>query len=253
MIYPRLIPVLLIDNKKLVKGVKYKSHKYVGDPINAIKIFNEKQVDEITIFDISIKNGESINFDFISEIASEAFIPFGYGGGIRTLNDVNKLINIGVEKIILNTSAIEKPDFINECVQNIGSSCVVIKIDYQKNIFGKEEIYSKNGSTKSKCNIIDFCEDIVSRGAGEIILSDISRDGTGKGFDTDFIKKISDLVNIPVVASSGSKGMASVKELINKTNCSAAAAGDMFIYYGRFKSVLITYPDYSELKEAWDV
>ena len=251
MIYPRLIPVLLIDNRKLVKGVQYKSHKYVGDPINAIKIFNEKQVDEITFFDISINNGKQIDFDFISEIASEAFIPFGYGGGIRTLNDVKKLINSGVEKIILNTSAIENPGFINECVQLIGSSSVVIKIDYKKNIFGKEEMYYKNGTTKFKSDIYNFCEDIVTRGAGEIILSDISRDGTGKGFDIDFIKKISNLVNIPIVASSGSKDMESVSELIKNTSCSAAAAGDMFVYYGRFKSVLISYPDYSELKEAW--
>tara|TARA_B100002019_G_scaffold71132_1_gene61301 strand:- start:2620 stop:3381 length:762 start_codon:yes stop_codon:yes gene_type:complete len=251
MIYPRLIPVLLIDNRKLVKGVQYKSHKYVGDPVNAIKVFNEKQVDEITFFDVSISSGKQIDFEFISEIASEAFIPFGYGGGIRTLDDVKKLINIGVEKIILNTSAIENPDFIDECVQQIGSSSVVIKIDYKRSFFGKEEVYSKNGSTKSKINILDFCEDVVERGAGEIILSDISRDGTGKGFDIDFVKKISNLVNIPIVASSGSKGMESVRELIKKTNCSAAAAGDMFIYYGRFKSVLITYPDYSELKEAW--
>ncbi len=252
MIYPRLIPALLIDSRKLVKGVQYKSHKYVGDPINAIKIFNEKQVDEITFFDISIKNGKQIDFDFISEIASEAFIPFGYGGGIRTSKDVKKLINSGVEKIILNTSAIENPDFINECAQLIGSSSVVIKIDYKRNIFGREEIYSQNGTKKIKYNISDFCKDIISRGAGEIILSDISRDGTGKGFDIDFIKKISDLVNIPVVASSGSKDMESVSELIRNTNCSAASAGDMFVYYGRFKSVLISYPEYSELKEAWN-
>lgn len=251
MIYPRLIPVLLIDNRKLVKGVKYRSHKYVGDPINAIKIFNEKQVDEITIFDISINNGKSIDFDFISEIASEAFIPFGYGGGIRTLNDVKKLINLGVEKIILNTAAIENPNFINECVQLVGSSSVLVKIDYKKNILGKEEIYYINGTKKFKSNIYNFCEDIVARGAGEIILSDISRDGTGEGFDIDFIKKISNLVDIPVVASSGSKDLKSVIELIKNTNCSAAAAGDMFVYYGRFKSVLISYPDYGELKEAW--
>lgn len=252
MILPRFIPTLLIKNDQLYKGEQYKDFKYVGDPVNAIRIFNDKQVDEICFLDISATQRGRINFELINDIASEAFIPFSYGGGISSEQDIKTLVDLGVEKVVLNSFVAQNINFVSKAARLIGSSSVVVKVDYKKNLFGREIVYTNNGNKKMALELYEYCNNLVKEGAGEIILSDISRDGMASGYDIKTLKKISDRLPIPIVASCGAKNLDSIQHLRKETECSAACAGDMFIYYGRFKSVLISYPNYKDLKKSWN-
>lgn len=245
----RVIPVLLIESDGLVKSVKFKNKKYVGDYINAVKIFNEKEVDEIVILDIEAsKKGGIPDINMIKSIAGEAFMPLAYGGGIKTIEQVKEILFQGVEKVIFNTSLYEDPLLIKNVVERFGASTVVASIDVKKNLLGKYQVYSKGGSKKIKGNLTDIVRGITELGVGEIIINSIDLDGTYKGYDIELIKKIVDAVEVPVIACGGAKDEDDLVKVIKEGNAAAAAAGSIFVFKGVHKAVLINYPNWNEIQ-----
>lgn len=252
MLRVRVIPTLLLRNDGLVKGSQFKNHKYVGDPINAVKIFNEKEVDELVFLDITAtKDRREPNYELLKDIASEAFMPFGYGGGITTLEQIQKLFSLGVEKVIINSAAIGNPELISNASKIAGSQSIVVSIDVKKSLFGKYEVYSNNGTVNTKLDPVEYAKKVASLGAGELIVCNINNEGVGKGYDTKILHMISSVVDIPVVASGGAGKLDDFSQAYHDGHASAVAAGDMFTFYGRHKAVLITYPKYDELENCF--
>lgn len=245
---PRIIPVLLLQDGGLVKTVKFKSPKYVGDPINAVRIFNEKEVDELIILDINAsKEGNEPNYEHIQEIVSEAFMPVGYGGGISSLKQIDKLFKIGVEKIILNTTAFTNPSLITEASSIYGSQSIVVSIDVKKNIWGEYNIYSHSGLKKQKTELLKSLKDFQEKGAGEIFLNSIDMDGTMCGYDILLIEKAVKALNIPLVAIGGAGNIKHLTEAI-QAGASAVGAGSIFVFQGVHRAVLISYITSEDIK-----
>ncbi len=245
----RVIPALLIQKGGLVKSVRFKDHKYVGDPINAVKIFNEKEVDEIVILDISATaEKRPPNMQQIREIASEAFIPLAYGGGVTSLEEIRELISSGVEKVILNTSAFKNPGLVTEGARYVGSQSIVVSIDVKKNLWGKYKVFVQNGSLSTGTDPITFARQMEEAGAGELVLNSIERDGTFDGYDTELIRTVSEAVNIPVVALGGASTVSDFAQAV-QNGASAVAAGSMFVFQRPHRAVLISYPSQAELRE----
>lgn len=237
----RIIPVLLLKNKGLVKTTNFKNPIYIGDPINALKIFNDKEADELVILDIEAsKSDNKINFDFIKDIASEAFMPIGYGGGIKSLNDVQRLFSLGVEKVILNTLLYTNPELIKELINNYGSQSIVASVDYKSSLFYKNRPCFKSGTINLKTDLFEYLKNVEEMGVGEIILQNINKEGTMSGYDLEIIQKASSLISVPIVALGGAGSLLDVKNVIN-TGVSAAAAGSIFVYNGPHRAVLISY------------
>jgi cyclase len=250
MIRPRVIPCLLLKHEGLVKTVKFKDPKYLGDPINIVRIFNDKEVDELIFLDIlaTVENRPP-NFDLLGKITSECFMPLGYGGGIRTLEDVKKLLAIGVEKIVLNTSAVENPSLIRAAAEYAGSQAVVISMDVKKTMFGKHETYTRGGKKGTGLDPVKFAVEMEKQGAGELFLNSMDRDGMMQGYDLELIRRVAESVTIPVVACGGAGNIQHLAEAI-QAGASAAAAGSMFVFQGPLRGVLISYPAQAELKRA---
>lgn len=245
----RVIPVLLIDKRRLVKTVRFTDPVYIGDPINAVKIFNEKEVDEIIILDISAtRNSTEPDFELLSDLANEAFMPFAYGGGIKTIEHVRRLISMGIEKVILNSSVYENKSLISSIASEFGSQSVVVSIDVKKNWLGKLRAYSHNGRKEIKSEISELLSSVQQNGCGEIMLQNIDRDGTYKGYSLDVIKQLSPLINVPWISCSGASSVNDFEKAIS-AGASAVAAGSLFVYYGPQKGVLINYPDQASLKK----
>ena len=250
MIRPRVIPCLLLKNEGLVKTVKFKDPRYLGDPINIVRIFNDKEVDELIFLDITATvENRPPNFEILGKITSECFMPLGYGGGIRTLEDVRKLLAIGVEKIVLNTSAVENPSLIRAAADYAGSQAVVISIDVKKTMFGKYEVYTRGGRKATGLDPVKFAVEMEKQGAGELFLNSIDRDGTMQGYDLELVRRVADSVTVPVVACGGAGNIQHLAEAI-QAGASAAAAGSMFVFQGPLRGVLISYPAQQELKRA---
>ena len=246
----RVIPVLLLKNNGLYKTVKFKDPKYIGDPINAIKIFNDKEVDELCVLDITAgPEKKRPNFKLIQEFASECFMPVCYGGGIRTLDDAKQIFSLGIEKISLNHAAVNNPALISEIAGIYGSQSVVVSIDYKKTFWGKNLVYTMNGTNKSNYEVTDFAKLAESNGAGEILLNSIERDGMMQGYDLEMIKKVSESVKIPVIASGGAGTVNDLGLAVKDGGASAVAAGSMFVFQGKLRGVLINFPTQKELKE----
>jgi cyclase len=246
MLRPRVIPVLLFKNDGLVKSIKFKNHKYIGDPINAIKIFNDKEVDELIFLDIDAsKNNTPPNFKLISQIASECFMPVCYGGGINSLKQIEKILKLGIEKIAINTQNLKDSNFIKKASNLFGSSTIVVSIDIKKNLFGNYSIYS-HSLNKNYKNIFDFIKKTEDDGAGEILINSIYNDGIMKGYDLSLIKKISMNAKIPVIACGGASSIKDFRDVI-QSDASAAAAGSFFVFHGPHKAVLMSYPSEEEL------
>lgn len=240
---------MLINNGGLVKSIKFKNYTYVGDPINAVKIFNEKEVDEIVILDISAaRENRPPNINQVKEIASEAFMPLGYGGGITKLQEIKELINAGVEKVILNISAFNNPGLISEAAKFIGSQSIVVSIDVKKNIWGKYKVYINNGSKSTNIDPVAFAKQMEQAGAGELLLNAIDRDGTFGGYDIELISLICSNVSIPVVAIGGASTVNDFAQAV-QAGASAVAAGSMFVFQRPHRAVLISYPSQKELTE----
>lgn len=238
----RVIPTLLLDGRKLVKTTQFKSATYVGDPINVLRIFNEKEVDEICVVDISVtKRKKPPDIDYIRLLASECFMPLSYGGGITKVEQAKEIFQAGVEKIILGTSAFYNPTLVNEISAMAGSQSVVVSIDYKKNWFGQSRAYIRGGEKSAMVTPLVYAKQMEALGAGEILLQNIEREGTLKGYDLEVIREVSGAVNIPVVASGGASSINDFVKAI-QVGASAVAAGYMFIYKGPNRAVLINYP-----------
>jgi imidazole glycerol-phosphate synthase subunit HisF len=244
----RVIPILLIKDGGLYKSVQFKKFTYIGDPINAVKIFNDKEVDEICILDISAtKEQRGPNIDFITEIISEAFMPLSYGGGVSHIDQVKKLMYNGVEKIVLNNALHTQPNLASQIANIYGVQSVVASIDVKKNIWGKYKIVTQNATKEINADLISFAKNCEQNGVGEIIINSIDKDGMCTGYDTELISKVAHAVNIPVIAAGGAWEINHFIEA-KKAGASAVAAGSMFVFHGKHKAVLITYPERNLLK-----
>ena len=253
MLRTRVIPCLLLRNGGLVKTVKFADPKYVGDPINAVRIFNEKEVDELVFLDISATAaGRGPNLELIRDIATEAFMPFGYGGGVRTIEQVASLVAAGVEKVVLNTVASERPDFVREAARLVGSSSVVVSVDVKRSLLGKYEVVTCNGTRRTGLEPAEWSRRVEDLGAGEIFLTAVDRDGTQKGYDLSLLRQVTEAVTIPVIASGGAGRLADFRAAVSEAGASAVAAGSLFVFHGKHRAVLITYPDYRELEQVFE-
>lgn len=244
MLKSRVIPCLLVHNNGLVKTVKFKDPKYVGDPLNAVKIFNEKETDELIVLDIdaTVKNYEP-NYKMIENLAVECRMPLCYGGGIKSVEQAKKIFNLGVEKIALSSSAIENPQLIQLIASEVGSQSVVVIIDVKKRLLGGYDIYTHNGTKKAKVNFEDFIKLIQDYGVGEIVLNSIDHDGKMEGYDIQLISKIKPLIKTPFTVLGGAGSLEDIKKLIEQFGLIGCSAGSIFVFKGKYKAVLISYPN----------
>ncbi len=240
---------MLLRDEGLVKTVKFKKSTYIGDPINAVKIFNEKEVDELVFLDIdaTIKRKEP-PYQVIQDIATECFMPFCYGGGITTIDQIRKIIASGAEKVAINSAAFLNPDLIRQAAGVFGSSTVVVSIDYKKNLFGNPLVYINGGTKSTKTDPVSYAMEMERLGAGELFLNSIDRDGEMGGYDLEMLQKVAAAVSIPVIVCGGAAQLADFSKAF-ESGASAAAAGSMFVFQSKKKGVLISYPSPEELKE----
>lgn len=245
----RVIPGLLLHKMGLVKSVRFKDYKYVGDPINAVRIFNDKEVDELAIIDIdATRENRSPDINRITAIVSEAFMPVAYGGGISQVGEAEKILLGGAEKVIINKTAIGNAALITEIARRFGSQSVVVSIDYKKTFLGPVHVYTDNGQTNTRLNPVAFAKQMEDAGAGEILLNSIDRDGTFEGYDLPMIRKITGAVNIPVIAMGGAASLSDFRQAVEH-GASAVCAGSMFVFQRPHRAVLISYPAQKELEE----
>ncbi|MGY0219464.1 AglZ/HisF2 family acetamidino modification protein [Endozoicomonadaceae bacterium StTr2] len=242
MLRSRVIPVLLIKNKGLVKTVKFKDPKYVGDPINAVKIFNEKEVDELTVLDIdATAQGNDPDYKLIEKLAAESRMPLCYGGGIKSVEQAKRIISLGVEKVSISSAAIENPQIIKDIANEIGTQSVVVTLDIKKNMWGSYELFTHNGSKKTKHKIDDFVSAIESIGIGELVINSIDQDGKMKGYDIKLSDRIREHTNCPLTILGGAGNERDIIELIKRYGIIGCAAGSLFVFKGVYKAVLINY------------
>jgi imidazole glycerol-phosphate synthase subunit HisF len=251
MLKTRVMPCLLSRNGRLVKTVKFKNPAYVGDPVNAIKIYNEKEVDELILVDITatIEQKEP-PFELLAEVTSECFMPFTYGGGIRDIEIIRRLFSLGIEKIVVNSFAVENPPFIKQAAALFGSQSIVVSIDAKKNWLGRYSVFSHGGRKDTKLDPVEYAKLMENMGAGEILLNSIDRDGTMEGYDTDLIKSVTDVVGIPVIACGGAGSVDDFGKAVRIGGASAVAAGSMVVYQGKNRGVLINFPSREELERV---
>jgi len=251
MLKTRVFPCLLLRGAGLVKTVHFKNPTYVGDPINAVRIFNTKEVDELVLLDITAtEEKRRPNFSLIAKIANECMMPMTVGGGIKTLEDVKELLAIGVEKVVINTMAMKNPDFIEELANTIGSQAVVVSIDAKKKIIQGYEVMVRGGKKSTGINPVDFARQMEERGAGEIFLNSIDQDGTMFGYDIPLVKKVSEAIRIPLIACGGCGKVEDFNRAVCEGGASAVAAGSFFVFHGPRRAVLINFPTRSELEFA---
>jgi imidazole glycerol-phosphate synthase subunit HisF len=248
MLLPRIIPCLLIKDRGLVKTVKFSKPKYVGDPLNTVKIFNEKSVDEIIILDISatIENKDP-NYKLIGQIAAECCMPFTYGGGIKSVDDALKIFELGVEKIALSSVVFDNPRIISDISKIVGAQSVIIVFDLKKNFFNKNyNFFTHNGTMKRKLDVTKFAKKVEELGAGEIVLNSIDKDGLMNGYNLDLINHFRNELSIPLTVLGGAGSLNHIGEIFSKFGIIGAAAGSLFVFKGKYKAVLVNYPDLDE-------
>jgi cyclase len=251
MLYPRIIPCLLVHNKGLVKTVKFKEPKYVGDPINAVKIFNEKEVDELIVLDIdATRGGLEPDYKMIENLAVECRMPLCYGGGIKNVDQAAKIFSLGVEKIAISSLAIYDMNEVDKIVKRVGNQSVVAVLDIKKKTLGnKYEIFTHNGTKATSLDPVTFSEKLQDRGVGEIVINSIDQDGMMKGYDMKLIENIREAITVPLTVLGGAGSLDDMGEVIKEHGIIGVAAGSLFVFKGKFKAVLINYPTPSE-KEA---
>ncbi len=243
MFSPRVIPVLLFKGGGLVKSVRFKDPKYIGDPINAVRIFNECFADEIIILDIDAsKKGSTIDLQLVKEVGEEANMPFAVGGGIDSIQKIYERLKGGAEKVVLNSSALQNPAFVKEAADEFGSSTITVCVDIKKSLLGKYGVYNHKLQKAASVPYLDYIRQIEDCGAGEIIIQSVDEDGLMKGYDAKLYSALSKEVRIPIVALGGAGSTADILHLWNTTSVNSFAAGSLFVYYGKMKGVLINYP-----------
>jgi cyclase len=251
MLKTRVIPCLLLQDQGLVKTVRFKKPVYVGDPINAIRIFNEKEVDELIFLDVQAsKKKNEPNYAMIKDLATECFMPFSYGGGITSLDQIRRILKMGVEKVIINKSAIDSLQFIKDAAREFGSSTIIVAIDVKRNFFGKQQVYDHTRGT-IPVDPLNYVKKTEEAGAGELFINSVDRDGTYSGYDLPLIRKITDSVSIPVIVCGGASSLTDFKSAVKEAGASAVSAGSLFVFQGVHKAVLISYPNYNTLTELF--
>jgi cyclase len=249
MLRPRIIPCLLVHKKGLVKTVKFNHSKYVGDPINAVKIFNEKEVDELIVLDIdaSVEN-RSPDFNMIKNLAIECRMPFCYGGGVKTVDQAKKIVQLGAEKVAFSSAVIQNVQLIKDVGDAIGNQSVVVVLDYKKTgIFGRLEIFTHNGKKSTGINLYDFVKTLNDLNVGEIVLNSIDRDGTMEGYDIEVSKKVRKIFDGPLTILGGAGKLEDIREVVKEFKIIGAAAGSLFVFKGKYNAVLINYPALEDL------
>tara|TARA_X000000950_G_scaffold289468_1_gene413826 strand:- start:985 stop:1755 length:771 start_codon:yes stop_codon:yes gene_type:complete len=254
MIKKRIIPTLLLQNDELVKTKNFKIPQYIGDPINTVGIFNDLAVDELIIQDISIDNlkNENINFKTLKSLASECFMPLSYGGGIKSLRDAEKIFKVGFEKIIINTASFLDISFLSRLIKNFGSQSIIHSIDVKKNLFHKYIIYTNSGKKKINVPLDQWLQKINEIEVGEVIITNIDKEGTWSGFDFNLVRYVSEMMTMPVIANGGCGSKEHLKKIFKLTTVSAAAVGSMFLYQKQNMGVLVNYLDENEITEIFN-
>ena len=250
MLRPRIIPCLLVRNKGLVKTAKFSPFKYVGDPINAVKIFNEKEADELIVLDIdATSTGASPDFSMIQKLAAECRMPLCYGGGVKTVSDAVKIIGLGVEKVAISSAALADSELITKIAAEIGSQSVVVVLDVKKSMLGKYAVYTHNGQHKTHYSPFDAAKQAEAAGAGEIVLNSIDLDGQMKGYDLELASKVRAVVRLPMTVIGGAGSLTDIGCLIKTCGTIGAGAGSLFVFKGPYRAVLINYPDQAQKDE----
>lgn len=248
MLRPRIIPCLLLHNGGLVKTVKFGTPKYVGDPLNAVRIFNEKEVDELIFLDIDAsRQGKEPDYALIKSIAAECRMPLCYGGGVRTVEQFDRIISLGVEKVAISSAALDTPELVTQAAQRVGGQSVVVVMDVKKNPRTAEyEVWSLNGSKRSGTTAVEFARQIEARGAGEIVVNSIDHDGAMAGYDVDLARTVRQSTTLPMSVLGGAGSIRDVGSLIAEFGVIGAAAGSLFVFKGVYRAVLINYPTRAE-------
>jgi cyclase len=240
----RVIPVLLLRGRGLVKTIKFKQPKYVGDPINAVRIFNEKEADELVFLDITATSERrGPDFELLSDIASEAFMPMAYGGGVTTLVEIRRIFELGFEKVILNSATYKNPGLISEAAAIFGSQSILGCVDVRKNLLGRYELFSDSAKVKEKSNLFEHLAILTQSGVGEILVNAIDRDGTMGGYDLKLLREVSAAVTVPVIACGVAGSLDHLVEAVQDGHATAVAAGSLFVFMGPHRAVMINYPE----------
>lgn len=248
MLRVRVIPCLLLRRQGLVKTVKFENAKYVGDPLNTVRIYNEKEVDELLFLDVTATpDKKEPPYEIIKEIATECFMPFAYGGGIKTFEQAEKVFAIGAEKVALNTAAVDNPTLISRIADKFGSQAVVASIDAKRDFFGRYKVVTSGARNATGKDVVEQAQLMEKMGAGEILLTSVDRDGTFEGYDVDLIKKVTRAVSVPVIACGGAGKLEHLPLPITVGGAQAVACGSLFVYQGKHRAVLTNYPTRAEL------
>jgi cyclase len=252
MFRPRIIPVLLLKGSGLVKTVRFSNPTYIGDPINAVRLFNDYRADELVFLDITASaEGRTISKELIKNIGDEAYMPFSVGGGISTTEQIRDLLSCGAEKVVLNTSVSKNLSLVEQASKTFGSQSIIVSVDVRRRKFGKPEVMIKGGRERVPVVLKQYIKDIETAGAGEILINSIDRDGTMEGYDISLIKEVSEAVNIPVIACGGAGSLADMRTVYAEGGASACAAGSLFVFHGSRKGILISYPDKREIANTF--
>ncbi len=252
MFRPRVIPTLLLKGQGLVKSQAFKKYKYIGDPMNAVKIFNDLKADELIFLDIEAsKNRRLIPIDFVKDVGAEANMPFAVGGGIRSLDDIRAIIGAGAERVVITTAAVEDPSFVERAAREFGTSTIAVCIDVKKKLFSGQRVWSHSGKKAGKYSPLEFAQLMESMGAGELVIQSIERDGMMQGYDLELISQISKSVTIPVIALGGAGNLQHLQQAYREGHASGLAAGSIFVFHGPRRGVLINYPERHEIQEMF--
>lgn len=251
MLRVRVIPVLLLRRRGLVKTVRFKQPRYVGDPINIVRIFNEKEVDELLLTEIvATKDGEEPDYELIEQIASEAFMPLGYGGAVRSVAQAKRILRLGIEKIAVNTGALERPDLVRELAGELGVQCVVASVDVKRDWRGRCRVFSHAGRAVPEPDPVRWIDRLVRLGAGEILLNAVDRDGTMTGYDLGLLDRLRGRFDVPIIASGGASSVSDMVAAVRSGGVSALGVGARFIYQGPYRAVLVSYLSRDELAKV---
>ncbi|MEO8471016.1 MAG: AglZ/HisF2 family acetamidino modification protein [Chryseolinea sp.] len=252
MLKTRVIPCLLLHEGGLVKTEKFKNPKYVGDPMNAVRIYNEKEVDELIFLDIDAsKQSREPDYSMIEDLATECFMPFAYGGGVTSLDQIQRILKIGVEKVIINHAALNNSNLVKDASRHFGSSTIIVALDIRKDMLGNYKVFDHVRNKSLSLSPVDQALKMCAEGAGELFINNVDRDGTYAGFDWQILEQINKKVTSPVIACGGASGLKDFKDVVSKTKVSAVAAGSIFVYQGPHRAVLISYPSQQELQQLF--
>lgn len=250
MLAARIIPILLLRNTGLVKTVHFKNPVYVGDPLNAVRIFNDKEIDELVFLDIGATGeGREPPFDTVAAVASECFMPFCYGGGVRSVATVERLFRMGAEKVAFNSCTESDLGVVEGAAKRFGSQSIIGSMDVKRDLLGRTGVYFRSGTVRAPRGPVEQARRLEEAGVGEILLTSIDRDGTMRGYDLDLVRDVAKSVSVPVIAAGGASSVDDMVRVIKEAGAAAAGAGSLFVFHGKRRAVLITYPDRSLLEQ----